>query len=308
MTTINFFVYLLTMIGIYGFLSLSLNFQVGFTGLINFGQVAFFAIGAYTSSLLVCKAGAPVILGFLGGMLLSGLFGYLISIPTKSLKSDYWAIATLAGGEVIRLIALNEGWLTEGAFGVMKIPQPFRALFSLDTYPFFYLILVLACLAIAYIVLSLLSNSPFGRDLKAIRDEEELSLSLGKNTRKLKIEAMIVAGMVAGLGGALFAHYITYISPENFRPIETFLMWAMIIVGGRGNHLGAIVGAAAIQLFNVSTRFIGSYLPFTPGFMAALRMVIIGMLIVAFLVFRPDGLVKERKKIYRFKNDDSEVH
>jgi len=308
MTTINFLIYLLTMIGIYGFLSLSLNFQVGFTGLINFGQVAFFAIGAYTSSLLVCKAGAPLILGFLGGMLLSGLFGYLISIPTKSLKSDYWAIATLAGGEVIRLIALNEGWLTEGAFGVMRIPQPFRALFSMDTYPLFYLILVLVCLAIAYIILSLLSNSPFGRDLKAIRDEEELSLSLGKNTRKLKIEAMIVAGMVAGLGGALFAHYITYISPENFRPIETFLMWAMIIVGGRGNHLGAIVGAVTIQLFNVSTRFIGGYLPFTPGFMAALRMVIIGMLIVAFLVFRPDGLVKERKKIYRFKNDDSEVH
>ena len=307
MTTINFLVYLLTMIGIYGFLSLSLNFQVGFTGLINFGQVAFFAIGAYTSSLLVCKAGAPLILGFLGGMLLSGLFGYLISIPTKSLKSDYWAIATLAGGEVIRLIALNEGWLTEGAFGVMRIPQPFRALFSMDTYSLFYLTLVLVCLAIAYIVLSLLSNSPFGRDLKAIRDEEELSLSLGKNTRKLKIEAMIVAGMVAGLGGALFAHYITYISPENFRPIETFLMWAMIIVGGRGNHLGAIMGAVIIQLFNVSTRFIGDYLPFTPGFMAALRMAIIGMLIVTFLLFRPEGLVKERKKIYRFKNDDSEV-
>ena len=109
MHIINFLIYLLTMIGIYSLLAMSLNFQVGFTGLINFGQVAFFCIGAYTSSLLVVKAGAPIVIGFLGGMALSGLFGYLMSIPTRSLKSDYWAIATLASGEVVRLIALNEG-------------------------------------------------------------------------------------------------------------------------------------------------------------------------------------------------------
>lgn len=298
MPLVNFLIYLLTMIGIYSLLAMSLNFQVGFTGLINFGQVAFFLIGAYTSSLLVTKAGAPLALGFLGGMALSGLFGYIISIPTKSLKADYWAIATLAGGEVVRLIALNEGWLTEGPFGVMSIPQPLRWLFSRDTYPLFYLFLVVALVAVAYLVLSLLTNSPFGRNLKAIRDEEDLCLSLGKNTRKLKLQAMVVAGMVAGLGGALFAHYITYISPENFRPIETFLMWAMIIVGGKGNHLGAILGAVVIQLFNVSTRFIGGYVPLGADSMAALRMVIIGVLIVLFLLYAPEGLVKEKKKVY----------
>jgi len=298
MPLVNFLIYLLTMIGIYSLLAMSLNFQVGFTGLINFGQVAFFLIGAYTSSLLVTKAGAPLALGFLGGMALSGLFGYIISIPTKSLKADYWAIATLAGGEVVRLIALNEGWLTEGPFGVMSIPQPLRWLFSRDTYPLFYLLLVVALVAVAYLVLSLLTNSPFGRNLKAIRDEEDICLSLGKNTQKLKLQAMVVAGMVAGLGGALFAHYITYISPENFRPIETFLMWAMIIVGGKGNHLGAILGAVVIQLFNVSTRFIGGYVPLGADSMAALRMVIIGVLIVLFLLYAPEGLVKEKKKVY----------
>jgi len=298
MPVIYFLIYLLTMIGIYSLLAMSLNFQVGFTGLINFGQVAFFCIGAYASSLLVIKAGAPLILGFLGGMALSGLFGYIISIPTKSLKADYWAIATLAGGEVVRLIALNEGWLTEGPFGVMSISQPLRWLFSKDTYPLFYLLLVVACMAVVYFVLSLLTNSPFGRNLKAIRDEEDLCLSLGKNTRKLKLQAMVVAGMVAGLGGALFAHYITYISPENFRPIETFLMWAMIIVGGRGNHLGAILGAVVIQLFNVSTRFIGGYVPLGADSMAALRMIIIGVLIVLFLLYTPEGLIKEKKKVY----------
>ncbi len=301
MPVIYFLIYLLTMIGIYSLLAMSLNFQVGFTGLINFGQVAFFCIGAYASSLLVTKAGAPLILGFVGGMALSGLFGYIISIPTKSLKADYWAIATLAGGEVVRLLALNEGWLTEGPFGVMSIPQPLRWLFSKDSYPLFYLFLIAACVLIIYFVLSLLTNSPFGRNLKAIRDEEDLCLSLGKNTRKLKLQAMVVAGMVAGLAGALFAHYITYISPENFKPIETFLMWAMIIVGGRGNHLGAILGAVVIQLFNVSTRFIGGYVPLGSDTMAALRMVIIGLLIVLFLLYAPEGLIRERKKVYHLK-------
>ncbi|MBL7203763.1 MAG: branched-chain amino acid ABC transporter permease [Desulfobacteraceae bacterium] len=298
MTVINFLIYLLTMIGIYSLLAMSLNFQVGFTGLINFGQVAFFCIGAYTSSLLVIKAGAPIVVGFLAGMALSGFLGYIMSIPTKSLKSDYWAIATLASGEVVRLVALNEEWLTAGPFGVMSIPQPLAALFSKDIYPLFYLLFVIACIAIVYLFLTLLTNSPFGRDIKAIRDEEELCLSLGKDTQKLKLQAMVVAGIVAGLAGALFAFYIRYISPENFRPIETFLMWAMIIVGGRGNHFGAILGAVVIQLFNVSTRFIGNYVPFGPDVMASLRMIIIGVLIILFILYRPEGLIKERKKVY----------
>ena len=298
MTVVNFIIYLLTMIGIYGLLSMSLNFQVGFTGLINFGQVAFFCIGAYTSSLLVVKAGAPILVGFLAGMALSGVFGYIMSIPTKSLKSDYWAIATLASGEIVRLVALNEGWLTAGPFGVMSIPRPFLRLFPKDAYPSFYLLFVVVCVIGVYFFLSLLTDSPFGRNLKAIRDDEELCLSLGKDTQKLKLQAMVVAGIVAGLAGCLFAFYITYISPENFRPIETFLMWAMIIVGGRGNLMGAIVGAMVIQLFNVSTRFIGNYVPFGSDSMAALRMTIIGVLIILFLLYRPEGLFKERKKIY----------
>lgn len=298
MSIINFVIYLLTMIGIYSLLAMSLNFQVGFTGLINFGQVAFFCIGAYTSSLLVVKAGVPVLFAFLAAMALSGIFGYIMSIPTKSLKSDYWAIATLASGEIVRLVALNEAWLTAGPFGVMGIPQILKDLISKDAYPVFYLLFVVVCIIIVYIFLGMLTNSPFGRNLKAIRDEEELCLSLGKDTQKLKLQAMVVAGMVAGLAGALFAFYITFISPENFKPIETFLMWAMIIVGGRGNFMGAIIGAVVIQLFNVSTRFLGNYVPLGSDSMAALRMMIIGVLIILFLLYRPEGLIKEKKKVY----------
>ena len=299
MMFLNFIIYLLTMTGIYSLLTMSLNFQVGYTGLINFGQVAFFCIGAYTSSLLVVKAGAPIFVGFLGGMALSGVFGYVMSIPTKSLKADYWAIATLAGAEVVRLVALNEQWLTAGPFGVMSIPQPLANFIPQNAYPVFYLVFTAACNGVAFLFLWALANSPFGRNLKAIRDEEELCLSLGKNTQRLKLQAMVVSGIVAGLAGALLAFYITFISPENFRPIETFLMWAMIIVGGRANLKGAILGAVVIQLFNISTRFLGEYVPFGADSMAALRMVIIGVLIIVFLLYRPEGLIRERKKVYR---------
>ncbi len=298
MAIINFVIYLLTMIGIYSLLAMSLNFQVGFTGLINFGQVAFFCIGAYTSSLLVINAGAPVVVAFLAAMALSGVFGYIMSIPTKSLKSDYWAIATLASGEIVRLVALNEAWLTAGPFGVMGIPQILKDFIPEDAYSVFYLLFVVVCIVIVYLFLGMLTSSPFGRNLKAIRDEEELCLSLGKDTQRLKLQAMVVAGMVGGLAGALFAFYITFISPENFKPIETFLMWAMIIVGGRGNFKGAIIGAVVIQLFNVSTRFLGNYVPLGSDSMAALRMMIIGILIVLFLLYRPEGLIKEKKKVY----------
>lgn len=306
MPVINFIMYLFTMFGIYSIFAMSLNFQVGYTGLVNFGQVAYFCIGAYTSALLVVKAGVPIIVGFLGAMVLCGIYGYIISSPTKSLKADYWAIATLAGGEVLRLAAVNEKWLTGGPFGVMTIPQPFKWLFPKDIYPYFYLFLAVGLVFLVYFILSLITNSPFGRNLKSIRDDEDLSLSLGKNTQRLKVQAMVIAGMVAGLAGALYAHYITYISPENFRPLETFLIWGMIIVGGRGNHWGSIIGAIVIPTFYMSTRFITDYVPFKSDFMAALRMVIIGSLIVLFLMYRPEGLIKEKKKEYKIKGIDTE--
>ncbi|HDM09980.1 MAG: branched-chain amino acid ABC transporter permease [Deltaproteobacteria bacterium] len=302
MTIVNFLIYFLIMVGIYALLAMSLNLQVGYAGLINFGQVVFFCIGAYTSSLLATKTGLPLLFCFLLAMIVSGFFGYVMSIPTKSLKSDYWAIATLAAAEVFRLVALNEGWLTGGPFGVMSIPQPLRFLFSMENYPLFYLFLVTLCVIIVFFALALITDSPFGRDLKAIREEEDLCLSLGKNTRKLKLEAMVVGGMVGGLAGALFAHYVTFISPENFWPIETFLLWAMIIVGGRGNHAGAILGAALIQIFNVSTRFIGEYVSLGSDSMASLRMVIIGFLIIIFVSYRPEGIIKEKKKVYDPRN------
>lgn len=298
MELFNFLIYLLTMMGIYALIALSLNLQVGFTGLINFGQVMFFAVGAYTSALLTVNADVPIPVALVAAMLVTGMVGFLISLPTRSLKADYWAIATLAGAETVRLIALNEEWLTGGAFGVMSIPQPFVGLVSTDYYPLTFIGLTMMLVLIVYVFIHFITESPFGRNLRGIRDAEDLCLSLGKNTRKIKMQAMFLAGMIAGLGGGLFAHYIAYISPENFRPIETFLIWAMVIIGGRGNHLGAIVGAVIVQTLNVSTRFASGYVELSSEFLGAARMALIGLLIVLFLLYRSEGLLPERKRTY----------
>jgi ABC-type branched-subunit amino acid transport system permease subunit len=301
---IGYFVYLSIMTGIYGILSLSLNLQYGLTGLANFGHVAFFCLGAYTSTILVVLVKGPFILGLLGAMVVAGLFGLVISIPTANLKEDYWAIVTLAAAEIVRLFFLNEDWIFGkgpyhgGAFGIGGIPRPLQSLFSATTYPFFYLCIVLFFLALTYFTVSLLTNSPFGRVLKAMREGDDLPLAMGKDVRKFRMKAMALGGAMGGLAGSLVVHFWSFIDPYQFMPIETFVVWAMVVVGGKGNNIGALVGACIIQLFYVSTRFLKDYLPIDAQVLASLRMVVIGVLIILIMLFMKEGLVKEKKRVY----------
>ena len=304
MGVISFLVYLAIMMGIYGILSLSLNLQYGFTGLANFGQVAFFCLGAYVSTIIVLPLGMPFILGLVGGMIVAGLFGYIIAIPTADLKEDYWAIVTLAAAEIVRIFFLNEDWVVGGgpyvggAFGVGGIPQPLRSHFSAQTYPFFYLTIVMLALAATYLVINRLTQSPFGRVIKSIREGDSLPLAMGKDVRKFRVRVMAIGGSFGGLAGSLWAHYHGFISPNEFLPLETFIIWAMVIVGGKGNNKGAIVGAVIIMAFYNSTRFLKDYLPIEEVTLASLRMVAIGILIVLAMLFMKDGLIKEKKALY----------
>ena len=304
MGVISFLVYLAIMMGIYGILSLSLNLQYGFTGLANFGQVAFFCLGAYVSTIIVLPLGMPFILGLAGGMIVAGLFGYIIAIPTADLKEDYWAIVTLAAAEIVRIFFLNEDWVVGGgpyvggAFGVGGIPQPLRSHFSAHTYPFFYLTIVMLALAATYLVINRLTQSPFGRVIKSIREGDSLPLAMGKDVRKFRVRVMAIGGSFGGLAGSLWAHYHGFISPNQFLPLETFIIWAMVIVGGKGNNKGAVLGAVIIMIFYNSTRFLKDYLPIEEVTLASLRMVAIGILIVVAMLFMKDGLIKEKKTLY----------
>ncbi|MBW2057618.1 MAG: branched-chain amino acid ABC transporter permease [Deltaproteobacteria bacterium] len=298
MGIVNILLYFATMMGIYAILALSLNFHYGFSGLVNFGHVAFFAVGAYASA-LVTMMGAPFLVGVLLAGALAGLLGFIVALPTSKLSIHYWAITTLGIGEIIRLIAVNEEWLTRGSFGIIGIPQPLHGVIPNGLYPLFYLCVVVAFLALTYLVIRKLADSPFGRVLKAVREEDDLALAMGKPVFYFKVEAMTVGAIFAGIAGALFAHYITYISPLDFMPIVTFIIWAMVIVGGRGNALGSVVGAVIIVVFFNSTRFLKDYLPLSGQTVASLRMVAIGVLIILVVLFMRGGLIKEKKRVYR---------
>lgn len=292
---VAFLLYLAIMTGIFTIVALSLNFQVGITGLSNFGQAAFFLIGAYTSALMY-MAGIPFIFGVLTGMVIAALFALIIALPTSNLREDYWAIVSIAAAESLRLFINNEKWLAEGPFGLRGIPRPLSSLFG-DYYTLFYLVFVLLCVVVTYFLLERLTKSPLGRVLRGIRETEVLMSALGKHVFRFKIIAMIIGGMVAAVGGSLYAHYITFISPEHFAPTVTFLLWTMMIVGGRGNALGVVVGAVVITVLNTSTRFVKDWLLLPTDLVAALRTLVIGALTIIFVVVRPQGLLPERRRV-----------
>lgn len=280
-------------IGIYAILALSLNLEAGYGRLMNFGKVAFFAIGAYTSSLL-SMAGAPFTVGLLTGFLFSSIFGFLIALPALRLRADYLAIVTLSFGEIIRLFFLNEQWLTNGPMGIRGIPQPLFSIFR-DSYLLFYTFLVFVILYLCYIFSEKIINSPFGRTLKAIRDDEDAVAAFGRDTFQIKISVFIISSGMAGVSGALFAHYIAFISPDMFFPSLTFSIWTMMVIGGSGNNLGVIAGAFIIQFLERGTRFIKDFieLPVEPS---NLRIIIIGLLLILFILYKPDGIIKEKKR------------
>lgn len=289
-----FLIYFLVMTGVFAIVALSLNFQVGITGLSNFGQAAFFAIGAYASALMY-MAGIPFVVGVLVGMVLAALFALIIALPSSELRADYWAIVSIAAAESLRLFINNEKWLAEGPFGLRGIPRPLASLFG-DNYSLFYLVFVLACLAAIYFLLERLTESPFGRVLRGLRETEDLMEALGKHVFRFKAMAMMIGGMVAAVAGSLYAHYITFISPEHFAPTLTFLIWTMMIVGGQGNALGVVVGSLVITLLNTSTRFIKDLVLLPTDLVAALRMLVIGALTIFFVVVRPQGILPERRR------------
>ncbi|HSD95256.1 MAG TPA: branched-chain amino acid ABC transporter permease, partial [Syntrophales bacterium] len=211
--------HLCVVIAIYAIFALSLNVEVGYTGLFNFGHVAFFAIGAYTSALLTL-AGVPFVWGVLAALLMAGLCGFLLSIPALKLSGDYFGIATLGFGEILRMIVNNEVWLTKGPMGLPGIPRPELFGIVFDTLPR-YLVLSSCFALLTFALLAFVVLSPFGRALKAVRDDETAAEILGKNAYRFKIKSFAIGSVFAGLAGVLWAHYTTFIGPGDFTLTET---------------------------------------------------------------------------------------
>ncbi|MEY2617605.1 MAG: hypothetical protein RL522_607 [Pseudomonadota bacterium] len=295
---------------VFAVIVLGLNLQWGYTGLFNVGVAGFVAIGAYTSALLttpetagrVGGLGWPVVLGWVGAMIASGVAGLLVGLATLRLRHDYLAITTFGIAVTVQLVALNAQWLTGGPFGVQFIPKPMQAWLGTGVnWTLAYLALVLALLALAYLGLERLVGSPWGRVLRAIREDEDAASSLGKQAFAYRLQSFVIGSMLMGLGGALYAHFVGFVAPEDFLPILTFQMWAMLIVGGSGNNRGAILGAYVVWGFwAVSGGLLRGVVPQAEqARAAALQVVLIGVLIALMLLWRPRGLMGEATAVSR---------
>lgn len=289
----DYLLHILIVFLIYAIFAISLNLELGYTGLYNFGHVAFFGIGAYTSALL-SLAGYPVALGMAGGMLLAGVLGTLLAIPALRLSGDYFGIATLSFGEIIRLFFLNERWLTKGPMGLPGIPRPAWIGEGIAGLPRF-LILCILLTVMVFLVTRRITRSPFGRALKVIREDEYVAQALGKNALSFKVRVVTVGSILAGLAGSLWAHYISYISPADFTLTETILVLLCVVLGGRGTNRGPILGAFVIIFFQEVIRF----LPIPPDFgrfVAPLQGMVYGAALIILMLKRPEGLLPEYKQ------------
>lgn len=420
---------------IFAVFGLGLNLQWGFTGLINFGHVAFMSLGAYTTVLLSLQ-GVPLVISVLGGAMVAAAMGLLIGISTLRLRTDYLAIVTIGVSEMIRLIAVNEAWLTRGTFGIQRFPLPLatfnpaipvrvgmivlfagvlglgywqwwrwlkqhirqvprKSLVKSSIVAFAYvgsgallvyaigatarhlkqtnalpplglgfglftatiafialyvwlartvlpkvaewsagltvicnLILALLGLWIArfaitaiyqydrnpaktglmfvavllvgliYWALEKLVRSPWGRILKAIREDEDVTKALGKNVFWYKLQSLMLGGVIAGIAGALYAWQLTTVFPDNFQPLVTFNAWTIVVLGGAGSNAGTLLGSAIFWAYDTITRFVlRDIVPLEDSRLGAFRIMVIGLILIVLMMWRPQGILGKKEEL-----------
>jgi len=281
--------------GIYALMSLGMNVIWGMAGMINLGLAGFFAVGAYASALLTVKAGWPIVAGPVCGGALAALIGVLVALVTARLRSDYLAIVTLGFSETVRIIASNELWLANGTDGISGVPGPYRAVLTPHQFNVLYLAIVATVIVAVYLLLQRVCHSPFGRVLRAIRDDDQVTAVAGKHVLSFKIKAFAASAGILGLAGGLYGHYTSYVAPDIFSPLLTIYIVLALLAGGVGSNRGAVVGAFLVVFFLESTRFV---VPLLPGLSAvqgaAIRELLISGSLLLVLRVRPAGLIPER--------------
>jgi neutral amino acid transport system permease protein len=362
---VEYLIFLAISTSVFALFGLGLNLQWGFTGLINFGHVAFMTLGAYTTVLLSLK-GVPFILAVPAGAILAAVLGMIIGFSTLRLREDYLGIVTIGVGEVIRLVVNNQElpvgdtW-TAGSFGVQSYPIPLStlepnmfiklvmitlltvvagiSLFSLwrwvrsatdnrqefvlhlivgillgilavaiyisgaislyDYKPNAGLMLVsLIILALVFWRLEIMVRSPWGRVLKAIREDEEVPKALGKNVFWYKLQSFMIGGAIAGIAGALFAWQLSAIYPDNFQPQLTFDSWIMVILGGSGRNIGTLLGAVIFFTYDALTReLLPKIFPLDADRLGAFRIMVIGLILMVLMIWRPQGILGKKEEL-----------
>lgn len=372
---VDYLIFLAISTALFALFALGLNLQWGFTGLINFGHIAFMTLGAYTTVLLSLK-GVPLLISAVAGAIVAALLGLVIGFATLRLREDYLSIVTIGTGELIRLVVNNQElpvgdtWIS-GAFGVQSYPIPLSTepnlfvrlvmiglLTLLAAVTFFTLwrwirttqisrttdlgkrttskqefasrlgvaivlavlaaaiyisgviglynynpkaglmLVLLLVLAFVYWRLEILVRSPWGRILKAIREDEEIPKALGKNVFWYKLQSLMLGGAIAGIAGAFFAWQLGAIYPDNFQPQITFDTWIMVIIGGSGNNVGTILGAVIFFAYDALTReVLPRIVPLDEARLGAFRIMVIGLILMVLMIWRPQGILGKKEEL-----------
>jgi len=276
---------LLVNVGVYALLALSLNLILGEAGLYDMGHAAFFAVGAYTTAILTTRLGLPLFATLPAAALAAGLFAALVALPVLRLRGDYLLIVTVGVGEIVRIALVNDVLgLTGGANGIFGIPRPVLFGGKLKS-PGQLLALVWAAVGLTVVVFRRLSASRFGRQLRALADDEVAAEGSGVDTARARLTAFVLGSAWAGMAGTLFAARMTVVSPESFGFQESVLVFAMVLLGGAGSIPGVLLGA-----------FLVAGLPELFRGLASARMLVFGLALMAMMVFRPQGLWPRRSE------------
>jgi branched-chain amino acid transport system permease protein len=284
----NYLLHILILIFIYIIISISLNLISGYTGLLSVAHAAFYGIGAYVVALLALNIGSGFIVNMICGMLLAGILGAIIAIPSLRIHDDYFVIATFGFQIIVFSILNNWVTLTKGPLGIPGIPQP--KIFGINVSSHIQFLIFTGFFALlTFLFTKRLVSSPFGRVLKAIREDEIFAEALGKNVTKYKVLVFVIGASVAAVAGSLYAWYITFIDPTSFTVQESIFMLSIVIIGGTGNLWGSVLGAVVLITIPEILRFLGM-----PSAIAAnVRQMLYGTLLVIFMLYRPQGFLGE---------------
>lgn len=283
-------VHIINMVGIYILISLGLNLAMGYAGQFNLAMGALWGVGAYTAALLNTKLGIPFWLNLPAAMIVAGIFGAIVGLPSLKVRSHYLAIVTIGLGEVINIILVNEEEFTGGALGIPRIAMPNLFGFPIDNDErFYYIILVMVILG--YLVARQIVSHRIGRSFRAIRDDYQSAKAMGVNTAYYQILAFVISAAYAGAAGALFAHLNTYISPDIFEFKSTLFVMTMTMIGGMGNLLGSLVGGLLLPILQEYLRVIGDW-----------QLVAYGIAIMVVVLFIPGGVIELTRRLENSPN------
>jgi branched-chain amino acid transport system permease protein len=293
--------------GIYTLMALGLQLNVGFTGILNFGQAGFMAIGAYAVAILVGDVGLPFLVAVPAAMAIAIAFALVIGLSSLRLRADYFSIATLAAAEAVRMFTQNASGLTGGNQGLYGFDAAWaEASATIEDWlaavgigdgggllPLLLVVWVVALIAI--VLLHFVQRSPWGRVLRAIREDEDAARALGKNALSFRLQSLVIAAALGGLAGIFLALNLSFVNPQAFEPQASFIAFAVLILGGLASYGGVAFGALIMWTLLEGTRFVE--LPLEDEQIASLRFVIVGLLLIGLMAFRPQGAFGKREEM-----------